>query len=1117
MKDPRAFRVPTIGRNMSTSTVSTSEAAIVFAPQEGLVKLPEQPYRREMCLNGRWQFQSVALPEGWVARQGIAPELCEVDQGGWESTQIKIPSPWNVNVFAKSDGPDNRTYPSYPAEWEEVEMAWMQREFVVPEDWAGQKLFVHFEAVCGFAEVYVNDQKVGEHFDLFLPFDCDVTEQIKVGETNTLRVGVRSPRMFEDATSCGHRPFPGGSMWAQEIAGIWQDVYLHAFSPVRVSDVFVKPLVSKGQLELEIEVTNDTDKQVNVTIDGLVKAWLNLADDSRETGAAPNWALGDDALSFDQASVSVEANATVSITVETAVKDELLFWTPDTPNLYALLLDVQIDDKLADRKYERFGWREWTIEGNKHLLNGKPYELKGDSWHCLGVTQMTRRYPWAWYTAIKEANGNAARPHAQIYPRFFMEVADEMGIAILSETANWASDGGPKFDTEVYWERSAEHLRGLVKRDRNHASVYGWSTCNENRPVIVHVMRQADLLPRQIKEWYRWAEIVRELDPTRPWITGDGEEDGEGAFSATVGHYGDDNMMSKWADCGKPWGIGEHSMAYYGTPSQVSKFNGLRAYESMQGRMEGLAVEVYDLIRMQRKRDASYVSVFNLAWYSLQPLPLGMDDTSHAPTLEDGVHFADYVENKPGYQPERLGPYSATLNPGYDPNLPLFKPWPMWEAIRDANADGGPAESQWKNAPEPAALPEYPDVEMKPVEVLSNGESSLNSELNMLGITPVEVGMGHHLIIDGQSTPETNLAAARVRIILEEGGTVFVWSPIPEALDTINKILPTPMELTNREATSFLTHESSSTLGQLTHADVYFCEVQKDSAMKHGIAGDFAERGKVLISACNTDWPRWNKVSETIKASSVLRSEHEAKESGHVLVELESGKGKIVACSLCNITSTEQGTSVLRTIFTNIGIKSDQSKILAEGSAFDTNGRLRRAIVAGGFGGATMRAASQGEWVPETSIRPVDKMPAGEHTWFKSKTDQLGVFDFNTMGMKGKDDFPVAYVSFWIWSPRPLDDLLAEPDMPQLDLMLSVDNSYMLWLNGEKISEEIREARPVRGEFCIEALQLKTGWNHFLVKVIESHDEWGLSASLKTSDQAFLDKLKSSLEGPQES
>ncbi len=42
-----------------------------------------------------------------------------------------------------------------------------------------------------------------------------------------------------------------------------------------------------------------------------------------------------------------------------------------------------------DTKYERFGWREWTLQGTTQYLNGKPYALHGDSWHFMGIPQMT--------------------------------------------------------------------------------------------------------------------------------------------------------------------------------------------------------------------------------------------------------------------------------------------------------------------------------------------------------------------------------------------------------------------------------------------------------------------------------------------------------------------------------------------------------------------------------------------------------------------------------------------------------------------------------------------------------------------------------------------------------
>jgi hypothetical protein len=75
----------------------------VFAPQEGLTKPVEQPWRQEICLNGSWQFQPVALPQNFDIKNGT-PLLPMPDGSAWSSTPIRIPSPWNVNAFTYTGG-----------------------------------------------------------------------------------------------------------------------------------------------------------------------------------------------------------------------------------------------------------------------------------------------------------------------------------------------------------------------------------------------------------------------------------------------------------------------------------------------------------------------------------------------------------------------------------------------------------------------------------------------------------------------------------------------------------------------------------------------------------------------------------------------------------------------------------------------------------------------------------------------------------------------------------------------------------------------------------------------------------------------------------------------------
>lgn len=772
-----------------------------FAPSEGFVNKLETTFRHEVCLNGYWDFQPVALPSSFQYGKGIAPELPKPTANGWEKTRIKVPSPWNVNGFANRglEGPDHRNYPSYPKSWENVKMAWMRKKVNVPADWSGEQIKLHFEAVAGFAEVYVNGKKVGENFDLFLPFDVDITQEAKSGSQIEVLVGVRSQWLFEDNSTVGRRIIPGGSMWGYTINGIWQDVYMYSVPQVHVANIFVKPLLSQHQLEVEATIENHSSKPVILTLNGDVKEWLNKAGKDINEAPVPSWSLGVSSLKLTSGKIRIPAKGVYTANMKVEVKDgELKTWEPESPSLYALLLSVQQNKHVVDLKYERFGWREWTLKGTQHLLNGKVYPLRSDSWHFMGIPQMTRRYAWAWYKAIKDMNGNAVRLHAQVYPRFYMDMADEMGICVLDETANWGSDGGPKLDSPIFWENSKDHLRRFVQRDRNHPSVFGWSISNENKPVILYVYSRPDLLPQQEQAWKDWRDIVKNEDPTRPWISSDGEDDGNGILPVTVGHYGDMNSMKHWIGIGKPWGIGEHSMAYYGTPEQVSKYNGERAYESMEGRMEGIAEESYELIRDMRRMGASYSTVFNMAWYGLKPLPLGKKNVTQAPTLDDGIYFDHFVEGVPGVQPERIGPYSTTFNPGYDSNLPLYDKWPMFDALQAVNAPSGPAPCKWSKAIKIEMDSVVTPVKAyKDVVFYGDANSKLKKTLDAQGvifgkkIKKAEEGL---IVIDG-TIVLSDESLKKIKKSQKKGVHLWIANPTPLTLGSLQVLLPASLQL----------------------------------------------------------------------------------------------------------------------------------------------------------------------------------------------------------------------------------------------------------------------------------------------------------------------------------
>jgi beta-galactosidase len=513
---------------------------------------------------------------------------------------------------------------------------------------------------------------------------------------------------------------------------------------------------------------------------------------------------------------------------------------------------------------------------------------------------------------------------------------------------------------------------------------------------------------------------------------------------------------------GKPWGIGEHSMAYYGTPEQVSKYNGERAYESQQGRMEGLANECYDLIANQRKMGASYVSVFNIAWYALKPLPFGKKDITTAPSLNDGIFFNDYVEGVPGIQPERMGPYCSTFNPGYDPNLPLYEPWPMFDAIRAANAPGGPARSEWADVSvdktattEQKILKSYSEVFF-----IGNKDSKLKKILDEQGVvfsSKVSFPGQSLYIIDGSDY----ISEAVKKTLLQnmsKGADVWIWGIVPQTLAKYNEIFPLAVSLEKRAISSFIPEQKSWMTG-LNNSDFYFCEIQGSDASQYSLSGKMIDEGQVLLNSCNTDWRKWNKRPEEIKTAATVRGEYEGTRGAPVFVKYNNGSSDIYISTLTEFANSEKGFTTLNRMLKNAGIPYENKIVSTADIFFIRDGQIQFPI---------------------------------------STKKRL------------KDVDSALQLELWIFSPRPLDNLLIEPDMPKLNMYITARESK-LSVNGKLMDKFNKTNR----EYDYKELPLQQGWNH-LVLSIGKKDMSDFKGVFKCDNKKeFLSLLKVSFENPE--
>jgi beta-galactosidase len=867
-----------------------------FAPSENWVKPPESEFRNEICLNGFWQFQPVPIPNNWKPNQGIPPELVLPKEDAWETTPIKIPSPWNVNTWGNSRHvgvgtdrpyfPDSVYYPSYPEHWDGVRMAWMKRFFTLPNHWNGKRLLLHFEAVSGMAEIYINGQKAGENFGRFLPFEIDITKYVRFDKPNEILIGVRSLRLFDKTSekySKMRTPYPPGSNM-DNIDGVWQDVYLLAVPVTRIDDVFVKPFVHRNTLEVEIVLKNDSNQSVRTIINGTVFPWINKAESTMINAPEPRWELGQTtALKLKQnKEIEIPSGQSATIILSEKTGNVLKLWSMEEPNLYGLVLDVWVDGQKIDTKYTRFGWREFRIVGNNLELNGKPVKLFADLLHPFGPFISSRRYVWSWYSMIKEMHGNAVRPHAQPHPRIYAELADEMGLAVLSETAMFGSSIQLNFEEEIAWERYTEHYKRLILRDRNHPSVFGWSWGNELFAIFIY---DKAITPEQTDIWYKklaeYGQTGMKYDPTRNWFSCDGDEDVRNTMPVWNKHFGHGTAWQNELpdNINKPLMVGEQGGTYYAKPGQLEMFNGGRSYENYRGRNEALAIDVYKNITEIALPKLTFFSPAETAWFGLEHLNFGYSDFSRLPDKNDGVFFTKpFEENKPGVQIERLPPYVATLNPGFDSKLPLFKPLPMFEAQKAA-----------LHPNEPQKLPDYPyrflgtsvsimSMECDRVLFLGDENGELYKRLTAMGVPLVlhrwtEERNRIFVIVDGNSFSGDDVTA-----IEQSHRTVIIFRRKTE--------IPKPLEKYLGQ-TTLVERTATQLQGQyyytqaLNCTDYYFAEEPEDrQVIKCALNGEILKRGEICFEAAAVDWSLFNESPESAKCAAVCLYETLKKTSG---------------------------------------------------------------------------------------------------------------------------------------------------------------------------------------------------------------------------------------------
>lgn len=504
---------------------------------------------------------------------------------------------------------------------------------------------------------------------------------------------------------------------------------------------------------------------------------------------------------------------------------------------------------------------------------------------------------------VKDFGGNAVRLHAQPWPEFYYQLADEMGIMVLDESALFGSSLSLNFEEDITWERAVKQIDALVLRDRNHPSVVGWSVGNELFAVALYNKPSKDVAQIWDKRIIELARRPTMLDPTRPFVTVDGDEDMEGNLPVWSKHFGHGLHLEMLPDTlHKPLIVGECGATYYGTPSQLYPFAGEKVYESYCGRNEALAVDLYQNVMKMALPRLAYFSPSELCWFGLEHMNIGYHDYSRLPDQHDGI-FAGlpYKEGKPGYQIERIPSYVTTFNPGLDPALPLYKPLPMFEAMKSALSGQSQNEDFVYTLHRPKPKPSFPDAIYNKAHFVGDSLGSLAGSLKKFGVQFTNQNLGtNFVIIDGEAT-EAMVTQAQPEIdkVKKAGGLIWIMLADQPMTDASRNLLPAGGQLTRRKATSLQPYKSSSLSKYFELPDLYFSEIEGDrDIIKQGLGGEWLKQGEILLEATNVDWSLFNEVPENRKCAQVVLYEHLEKPSGAALIRIDSESDTVLLSTL---------------------------------------------------------------------------------------------------------------------------------------------------------------------------------------------------------------------------
>ncbi len=429
-----------------------------FDNEKDALSAKESNYKQS--LNGKWKFY-------WQRGLKNQPEnfqLISFDDSHWD--EINVPSVWQTqgysvpyyyaSTFPKAFSRSKGKIPSIDHDMQEI--GFYRKSFTLNENFNGREIFLHFGAAKSALEVYVNGEFVGYSQGSMTPHEFNVTKVLKPGEN----VITAKLYRYSDGSYLEDQ-----DMWW--LCGIYREVYLFAEPKLCLRDFYFKTDF------------DDSYTDSNVTLNMYINNYNNIRGKMTASAKLIDSNNGEILLGTKETELS-GGNEAVTFT-ETVKAPEK--WSAETPNLYTLVMTIELDGKIICVKTYKVGFKKVEIKGEKIYYNGMPLMIKGVNRHdfdCDNGWAVPREIYTQDLDIMKQNNINSIRTSHYPDDPYFYDMCNKYGFYVMDECeveTHGVRRKGVPGSNPVWTGAVVDRMQRMVLRDRNNPCVFMWSLGNE--------------------------------------------------------------------------------------------------------------------------------------------------------------------------------------------------------------------------------------------------------------------------------------------------------------------------------------------------------------------------------------------------------------------------------------------------------------------------------------------------------------------------------------------------------------------------------------------------------------------------------------------------------------